>query len=225
MIDIVFQADGVLQKTGNLGDELRLRVVGAMVHPDMNFQIIADSNLGQGIQLLSGYQRWLGQGKAARGPDQLTSSEVCLNHLMSHTGLSGVLGVAIQASPDIGVVGGLCESRVISGNALNVGITSTLSTLNGDVPMWQTVLSTTHEVSRGAIENAGRCVLIRCRRSCTIPQQRKPLPLSSVTPPHKHSSDTTSGLAIHARSIQTPETSYHATLPSETTPAIPALSR
>lgn len=142
MVDVIFQVDGVLQFDGNLRGEIQLRVVGAQVHPGLQL----DTKGGGGVGLLRAYQRWLGKGIPARGVDRPTSSGVCLNHLFTHTGLAGVLGVAIQASPQTDVIGGLCETRVVGGAALNVGLTSTLSSRNGDVPLWQTVLSATHEV-------------------------------------------------------------------------------
>ena len=117
MIDIIYQVDGIYSRPKNLGENLKLRIIGSMIHTGVYFG-------GQGgTDILQTYQEWLGTagpeqctGGGGDGPkrcihhprglDQPTADDACLNHLFTHTEAGGVLGVAIQASPTTRISGG-----------------------------------------------------------------------------------------------------------------------
>lgn len=67
--------------------------------------------------------------------------------MLTGSTLGGVLGIAIQASEEAAVLGGICETRAVGGRALNVGVSGATSRSGHLVSMWQAVLSTAHEVS------------------------------------------------------------------------------
>lgn len=122
MIDVMYQVVALYGASANLGGSLQLHVRGATVHTELALQFAPTGSGGNtrslGSKLLHAYQSWLAAGtspagvaQAVRGPSQPTAQEVCLNHLFTHTNLGGVIGVAIQASPEEDVVGGMCEVR------------------------------------------------------------------------------------------------------------------
>ena len=113
------------------------------------------------------YQGWLTGGRRAsckafskgygavapesspRGPSHRGATEVCLNHLFTHTAAGGVLGVAIQANPASFLPGGICAPLACQGNntiiATNAAFTNTMGEDGHLVPAWQSSLSTAHE--------------------------------------------------------------------------------
>eukprot|EP00045_Choanoeca_perplexa_P012857 m.142493 g.142493 ORF g.142493 m.142493 type:complete len:866 (+) comp16160_c0_seq1:343-2940(+) len=155
MLDIVFQVEAVYQYSRNLQGIVSLRVASINVNslldlfasqPLTSTATVTSTETRNGLEYLDNYQAWLGIGQEARGSSSLAFNEVCLNHGFTHTNLNGVLGVAIQASPAAGVIGGLCADRSINGRALNAGISSTMTSSNTGAASWQMVLSTAHEI-------------------------------------------------------------------------------
>ena len=162
MIDIIYQVDGIYQRPYNLANLLSMKIVGTMIH-DYQF------GGADGIVLLEHYQGWLTGFQPApegtckrtrkygtvgarnpRGQTVKSATDVCLNHLFTHSDAGGVLGVAIQANQASFLPGGICAELSCTDKnntviATNAAFTNTMGENGHLVPAWQSALSTAHE--------------------------------------------------------------------------------
>ena len=51
-----------------------------------------------------------------------------------------------QASPNLHLHAGICEAQIITGKAMNIGLTSTMTVDGHTVLPWKTLVSTAHEL-------------------------------------------------------------------------------
>eukprot|EP00051_Salpingoeca_urceolata_P007006 m.92810 g.92810 ORF g.92810 m.92810 type:complete len:766 (-) comp15076_c0_seq1:310-2607(-) len=144
MLDVFFQAEGILALEGNLKGTVNFRIAGLSVHTTDYFATINQIEREQRPDaMLDFYQLLLAQDTLERD-DDVAFDEACLNYLFTFEDLNSVLGVAIQA--ERGKAGGVCEDRVTSNNrVLNVGYLNTRSTSGEAISLWKAATNLAHE--------------------------------------------------------------------------------